>query len=101
MRTNESKEATKRYVEAMREVIRRNKDNGGKISTETAYAKSLGHSIQNINKLTNGIQDVTTSLLIKSARVYGINPHYVLLNVGGMFISETNGHAKKLMKVRR
>lgn len=88
MRTPESKAATKRYVEAMREVIRRNQDNGGDITSETAFAESLGHSVQNINKLTNGIQDVTLDLLIQSAKTYGINPIFVLLDLGEKFLSE-------------
>lgn len=88
MRTEESKAATKRYVEAMREVIRTSTENGGRIKNETAFARSIGHSIQNINKLTNGIQDVTPDVYIKSARVHGINPNYVLLNFGNMFLPE-------------
>lgn len=88
MRTPESKEATKRYVEAMRTVIRRNQDNGGSIINDSAFAESLGHSIQNINKLTTGLQDPTNDLLIRSAKMYGINPNYVLLGIGGMFLTE-------------
>lgn len=89
MRTEDSKAATRRYVEAMRQVIRRSQDNGGQIVNDSAFAESLGHSIQNINKLTTGLQDPTNDLLIRSAKMYGINPNYVLLGIGGMFLTET------------
>lgn len=89
MRTEESKAATRRYVQAMREIIRRNQDNGGRIINDSAFAESLGHSSQNINKLTTGVQDPTNDLLIRSAKMYGINPNYVLLGIGGMFLTET------------
>lgn len=88
MRTEESKAATRRYVEAMRDIIKRNQDNGGRIINASAFAESIAHSIQNINKLTTGVQDVTPDLLIRSAKLYGINPNYVLLGIGGMFLNE-------------
>lgn len=88
MRNEHTKKITERFVEAMTDVIRKNKLNGGKITSVKAFAESLGQLPQNFSKYTAMNQHVTNPIIEIACRKYNISPNYLILGIGEMYLSD-------------
>lgn len=88
MRTPHTKSLTSRFIEAMHQLISEQKQKGGKIKSYAAFAESIKQSPQNFNKIAKGKQDVSAQIIEASCRVHEINPMFLILGQGEMFLSD-------------
>lgn len=87
MKTKETKELTERFNEAMHEIVKRGKVNKSKIDSLEAFAESIGQSPQNMYKFKNG-QHVGTNILSRTFKRYRVNPTWLFLGEGEMFLTD-------------
>lgn len=85
MRTAASKEVSTRFIAAMDEIIRREKEQGNKISI-LQFAKSINHRGNNVISIRQKRRDVTLDMLITIVKKYNVSPDYLLLGKGEMFV---------------
>lgn len=88
MRTNKTTLVTKRFLEAVKEIIRRNEKSGGKIIDYQSFAESVGDTPQNFQKVRTQGQMVGRDMMIESIHKYRINPTWLILGEGEMFLKE-------------
>lgn len=88
MRTKKTEAVTGRFLAAMHEIIKKNKIDKGRIATRQAFAESIGQSPQNFAKLNNNGQHVSMSIIAEVCRKYRVNPTYLILGEGDMFLSD-------------
>lgn len=92
----------------MRLIISQNKLKQGKYDTLSAFAKSVGQVSQNMHKLMKG-QTVSTNVMESTCRVHRVNPTWLLLGEGEMFmkddinerVAQLEARVKKLESVGR
>lgn len=88
MKSKDHAEATKRFSEAVTDVIHRSKLNGGKINSVRAFAESIGQLPQNFSKYnTKHKQMVSAPIIIAACKLYRINPTWIMLGEGEMYLS--------------
>lgn len=88
MKNKDHAEATKRFLEAMLDVINKNKLMGGKITSVKAFAESLGQLAQNFAKYTSEQkQNVSAPVIIAACKRYNFNPTWIILGQGEMYLS--------------
>lgn len=85
-RPNETKQATKRFLDCMNDVINKHKQEGGKIVNVKEFAVSIGLSPQNFSKYNTKDQHISTPILVKSCKLYRMNPTYIILGEGLPFL---------------
>lgn len=88
MKSKQTTEATKRFLEAMHEIIKRDRMNRGDITTVAAFAESIGQFPQNISKFNNNEKQVTLQMLIDICMKYKVNPTFIVLGKGEMFLRD-------------
>lgn len=88
MKSKDHAEATKRFLEAMMDVIHRSKLKGGKVNSAKAFAVSIGQLPQNFSKYTTkSKQMVSAPIIIAACKLYRLNPTWIMLGEGGMYLS--------------
>lgn len=75
-------------MEAMHELIKRDKLKGGKVDSVKAFAASIGQSPQNFSKYSTHGQHVSIVVVIDACKRYRINPTWLVLGEGEMFLGE-------------
>lgn len=99
MKTKNTKELTARFIEAMHEIIKNDKLSNGKIDTVKAFAESIGQSPQNVSMFSKKGRHVGTAIIIETCLKYRVNPTYLILGEGEMFLSnDLTGRVNDLEK---
>lgn len=88
MKSKHHKAVTERFKQAVNTIIYQNKQKGKSPSNMSAFAESIGDNQQNFGKLWSKGQDVTSRLLEPTFRLYGVNPAWIYLNRGEMFLKD-------------
>lgn len=86
-----------RFMLVANSIIHYHKVNNGKITTMTAFADSIGQSLQNLNKYKYG-QRVTTQIIEAACKKHKINANYLFYGEGEMFLSEPGIKRVQILK---
>ncbi len=70
--------------------ILRDLEKSGKFSSKTDLAKRLGYKTQAFSEILNGRTKLSLDLLQKFCKEFNVNPNYLLLNTGDVYLNNTN-----------
>lgn len=101
MKSKKTQAVTDRFIQAMNAIIYENVQDGGEIKTESAFSISIGSTPQNFHKIINRGQDVTARLITTACEKYRINPTWLHLNEGDMFLKEIGNDITSVPKQLR
>lgn len=85
MRTKKTEEITKRYLELVHDLIKKERLKGGKIVNMKMFSESVNYPPQNFSKFHTSGQHVTLALIELSCRKFGFNPAYLILGTGNKY----------------
>lgn len=77
--------ANRRFIKAMRDVIRNGKATDGKVQSVRDFAQSMGHTSQDFNRFINGGGHVHAGIIEAACRKYNINPTWIFLGEEQMY----------------
>lgn len=98
MKTPRTKAITKRFLEAMYEIIRQHSVKRGKVVNVQEFALSLGYTSANFYKIEYGGRFVGMDILASACAKYRINPTYLILGEGDLFLEPTGVTVDDLSK---
>lgn len=106
MRNPYTKAMTKRFVEAMNTIIHQNVLRGGKIIDGSKFARTINVAPQNMNKWLKGEQDVGSIFIEAACRVHRVNPTWIILGEGEMFLAsdlnaKVGDHEIRLQRIEK
>lgn len=91
MKNPYTRKVTERFIQAANTIIYENKRAGKEPSNMTQFAVSIGQLPQNVSKLFNKDQHTSTQILEATIRIHGVNPTWLFLNKGEMFLKDEGG----------
>lgn len=83
---NYHKAITERFKTVMFDIITTGKKKRTGITSVSAFARSIGYSSQNLGKYFNHFQGVSTPVIEAACRKYRINPTWLILGEGEMYL---------------
>lgn len=106
MKTKTTEEISKRFIQAMNEIINSEKQHGGQITSVKAFARSIGQLPQNFSKFKTHKQHVTLPIIAEACKLYKINPTFLILGEGELFLSNDltaliDKHEKRIKRLEK
>lgn len=85
---------TQRFIKCLEKLREDNR-----IRSSRQFAMSLDYLPQSLSEILKGRRDVTIDLIRKAAEVYRINPGYLFLGEGAMFLSDEDQSGFRMLTV--
>lgn len=101
MRTKKTEEITKRYLELVHELIKKERLKGGKIVNMKVFSESVNYPPQNFSKFHTSDQHVTLSLVELSCRKFGFSPTYLILGTGNKHLNNSDSLEQRVTDLEK
>lgn len=86
----------------MHQVITNQRVSGGKVRNVKAFAESIGHSASNFSKFSGkNKRSVTVEMIEAICRRHDVNPAWLILGKGPMFMQDETELQKLIEKLRK
>lgn len=95
MKTSYTDAMTERFIMAVNDIIISENKSGGKAVSVRAFALSIGTLQQNLNRIVNEGQGVSIAIVETTCRIYRVNPTFIILGEGEMYLTDKSQISKR------